>query len=360
MSVPTGLTSGAVEVPIEIDGNGRFVVEGVVGDAGIQGPVGPAGTAGTGSTLADNPFYWGSRDWVTGVAAPTGFSRIIYCSGFNLWIAGAWNGSNTNRIQTSTNGVNWTVRKTFNAVPYGFAYSPQLNRAICTPSTDTIYYSDDGITWLNATSSSAGWGPCAWSPELGRFTALRRQTLNANPHCEYSSDGITWTSSSAITTPSVANLETMAWSPSLSKFVCVPFDGGNVLSSSDGITWTRTAIVNYQWRRVIWIAQLSLFVAVSSNNNGIATSPDGTTWTLRSGVVGAMNGGIAYAPELGMLLVSTSSGLYVSADAINYTDVFNIQPTQATPSGLFCLDWSSAQFRFCGGFETVFTSRRLL
>lgn len=360
MSVPTGLTSGAVEVPIEIDGNGRFVVEGLVGEPGIQGPEGPAGAAGTGSTLSDNPFYWGSRNWVNGVSAPTGFYRIIYCSGFNLWIAAAWNGSNTNRIQTSPDGVNWTVRATFSAVPYGFAYSPSLNRVICTAGTNVIVYSNDGITWSNATSPSLGWGPCAWSPELGRFTALLRQTLNASAHCAYSSDGITWTSSSAITTPSVANLETMAWSPSLSKFVAVPFSNGNVLSSSDGITWTRTAIIDYQWRKVIWIAELSLFVAVSSNNNGIATSPDGTTWTLRSGVVGAMNGGIAYAPELGMVLVSTSSGLYVSANAINYTNLFNTQPTQNTPTGLFSLDWSPFQFRFCGGTETSFISRRLL
>ena len=72
MTLLTGLTTGGVEVPVQVDSGGRLVAEGLpgpAGPAGVAGSPGPQGIAGVGTAGADGaPGPAGPA----GPAGPTG------------------------------------------------------------------------------------------------------------------------------------------------------------------------------------------------------------------------------------------------------------------------------------------------
>jgi len=351
MSVLTGLTSGAVEVPVEIDGNGRLVVEGVTGDTGAAGPPGPAGPSGVGATQGAG-FWFASQRWTFTTSLPTQFDSIAWCSGFNLYIASGYNGSNTNRVASSADGITYTNRLSFSGSSGAIAYSPTLNRAVV-GRDNGISYTDDGINWNSATIAAADWKGLTWSPSLSRFAAVIYAGTGTG-QAAYSSDGITWTVVNMPTSGTVYYTN-LTWASGINKFVAVPFIGALVATSSDGITWTKTAITNSQWKNVVWANAYNLLVAVSQTSPYLATSPDGTTWTNRSVPANSYEGGIVYSPEIGVILVSSSNtGLLASTDGINYGKIdVNTLSSQNVPSNLRGIAWSPEQFRFAA----VSTSR---
>lgn len=75
MTLLTGLTSGGVEVPVQVDGSGRLVAEGLPGPAGPAGPAGdpgPQGIPGTeGSQGIQGPI---GATGATGAQGPAGSS----------------------------------------------------------------------------------------------------------------------------------------------------------------------------------------------------------------------------------------------------------------------------------------------
>lgn len=346
MSILTGLTSGSVETPIEIDGNGRLVVEGVVGETGLAGPPGPPGTAGTGSLPSVAARWWAIQNWTTTSTIPTQFEYLAWCSGLGIYVAAGYNASNTNRLATSTNAINWTTRLTYSGSAGAVAYSPALNR-IVHAGNNTIYYSNNGTTWTGATVTAAEWRSVAWSPTLQLFVALN-WNVAALPSAAYSADGITWTTT---TVPSPRNTfhYRIEWASGLNKFITVPYINTTVLQSSDGITWTNAGtIASAQWRNVVWASGPNILVAVASSGILIATSPDGTTWTQRGVPYGGVyNGAIAWSPELGMFLISGSDGgLQVSSDGIIYDNQFAKTNPQNTPNSLQHMIWVPEKFQF--------------
>lgn len=346
MSVLTGLTSGAVEVPVEIDGNGRLVVEGLVGETGLPGPPGPPGPAGQGSSQGA-AFWFAGLPWVATTSVPTQFSRIVWCSGYNLFIASGYNASNQNRLATSTDGITYTNRLSYAAASGMSAYSAVLNRVVHTTGSG-IRYSNDGINWSNTNLTTGDYNGVAYSPSLGRFAALLYSSTGPSG-AAYSADGITWTVTSLPTTGSIFYV-CLTWASGINKFVAVPYIGGQVATSSDGITWTKTAITSSEWKNVIWVQELGLLVAVSQTSPFLATSPDGTTWTNRSVPSNSIKGGVAYSPELGLLLVAgNNTGMLASRNGINYTTVNNgTTPSQNLPASLGDLIWAPERFQFAG------------
>lgn len=348
MSVLTGLTSGAVEVPVEIDGNGRLVVEGVTGATGFPGPQGPQGPNGSGSSQGA-AFWFASRAWTSSSSPPTQFTKMVWCSGLSLFIAAGYNTSNTNRVATSTNGVNYTNRLNFSGGVNQLAYSPSLNRVVVA-GDNTIRYSNDGITWNNATIATGDWYNVAWSPSLGRFVATLYSGTGTGM-AAYSNDGITWTVTNMPVTASNVYLH-LTWSPRLNKFFGVPYVGTSVISSSDGITWTKTTMVSSQWQSVTDVPALGLLIALSANSPFLQTSPDGVTWTTRTWTGNATQprGGLAYSPELGLLLLgNTNLGLVASRDGINYTTMDNNTiPSMNMPNGFNDMVWVPELFKFAG------------
>lgn len=116
-------------------------------------------------------------------------------------------------------------------------------------------------------------------------------------------------------------LSNIAWSPTLSIFVIVPY-GTVSFSSPDGINWTERTAINASWYGLIWApAPLSKFVAIAvSGTNRIMHSSDGITWSQATNAPSLDPWrSIGYSPTLGSgsgRLVAVTS----SADTFMYSD----------------------------------------
>jgi hypothetical protein len=130
--------------------------------------------------------------------------------------------------------------------------------------------------WTNQTPAQDNqWWDIAWAPEIPLLVAVAADGVNP---IMTSTDGIVWTSRTAISTATG-----IAWSSELTLFVVT--GGSGVQTSPDGITWTsRTPANANAWWVVVWSSELGLFVstAISGTNNRVQTSPDGINWTIRT------------------------------------------------------------------------------
>jgi hypothetical protein len=131
-----------------------------------------------------------------------------------------------------------------------------------------------------------------WSGKNGLLAVVADNSGSAGNLIYTSPDGTTWT---ARTTPATdRDWTSIAWSPSIGKFVCV----GNtdyIMHSTNGVTWAESSqLTNQNWSKVYWANELGLFVAVATEGtNRIAyssivadtgssrtmTSTDAITWT---------------------------------------------------------------------------------
>lgn len=163
------------------------------------------------------------------------------------------------------------------------------------------------------------------------------------------------------TTPSGGNWTSVAWSPSLDKFVAV--GNATAMSSADGVTWSSSTIPAGDWRSVTWSPDLQLFVAVGHDSSGegstIATSTDGVTWSLQTApLVDEVNymdlNGVAWSPARSSF-VAIGDGPYAitSADGIAWSS------TLALPAGTWnSIVWSPERgtFAVAGEGSTIITS----
>lgn len=221
--------------------------------------------------------------WIFGGLAQNNAMRdVVWCSGLNLFAAVSSGG--TNRVQTSTDGVSWTVRTAAGANSWEcMSYSPSLNR-ICAFATSATpvqqcMTSTDGTTWVFSTTfPSIFFFPQAttWSPDVGKFVVLGQGVTNP---CAYSTDGVNWTQGSGLD--------------------------------------------NISWRSVCWSTEVGLYVAVAeSGTNRVATSPDGINWTMRSAAAANSWNGVCYAPDIGKFVAVSYDGAtrsMVSTDGINWS-----------------------------------------
>jgi hypothetical protein len=83
-----------------------------------------------------------------------------------------------NRVMTSSDGVNWTIRAATISVYWGsVCWSPELHLFCAVAYNGSGYRvmtSPDGITWTGRTAAStdSNWYSVCWSPELGLFVAV--------------------------------------------------------------------------------------------------------------------------------------------------------------------------------------------
>jgi hypothetical protein len=127
-------------------------------------------------------------------------------------------------------------------------------------SSNKVLLSPDGINWtpINITANvNTSWSVVRWSPELGIFCALAR---NTTPNVMISRDGKNW---EYYSTPSAIDYRNLAWSPQLRIFVAVSQTGTNRLAFSyDGKVWYEenlTSIVNSNIRGIVWSPELGIF-----------------------------------------------------------------------------------------------------
>ena len=272
--------------------------------------------------VAESGLSWVSRttpannDWIS----------VAWSPQLGLFAAVAFAGT-ANRVMTSPDGVNWTLRTSPGNNWYGVAWSPALGLFAAVAGSgagNRVMTSSDGITWTSRPSPADNfWRAIAWSPELGLFAAVSTDGAN---RVMTSPDGVTWTLRPATAT---VQWRAITWSPALGLFAAVGLPSANnaVMTSPDGVTWTTRTTDNDSWLGIAWSPELELFAAVVGS--GIKTSPDGITWTLRSVPVQNTWFSIAWSAELGLFAVGAMNGtgtkIMTSPDGLNWT-------LNATPS----------------------------
>lgn len=209
-------------------------------------------------------------------SAPSGFYGLAYGAG--LWVAGTNGGSSTYRIFTSSdNGITWNgINSPFVSGDYiySIAYGNGVFVAQGGSSTFKIATSIDGVSWTNRSNQITSIGVVSFAN--GKFFLV-----SGSNTCYSSTNGITWSSSSAIPSQSPVVYGN-------GVYVMLGYSTNNgVATSTDGVTWTTrsTALTSAGFGTNISMKNLTyaegIFVAVGFNGS-VATSIDGVTWTKKT------------------------------------------------------------------------------
>lgn len=112
----------------------------------------------------DGSFYRSTDLTVANTVSYGTFANIVKCTGLvystndSLWIACGTNGTTTGYIESSPNGLTWTLRRTLVAthVPFSIDHDPVGGYYIvgCGTSTSNTYYSTNGTSWVQDSSSN--------------------------------------------------------------------------------------------------------------------------------------------------------------------------------------------------------------
>jgi alpha-tubulin suppressor-like RCC1 family protein len=195
-------------------------------------------------------------NWIS-VTVPSGaWVNVKWISELGMFIAVASSG--TNRMITSTNGINWSVMSSYTSTQalYNIEYASSLNMLIAVGNgTPAIYFTsiDGGNSWTqrsliinNSNITISGESNITWINQISKFYYYQQ----TGTIIYISSDGINWTSIDLSTKAINTNNWTIylsfpafttgkpIWIPELNKlYVIAGGHGASLLESSDGINW---------------------------------------------------------------------------------------------------------------------------
>ena len=234
-----------------------------------------------------------------------GAKKVVYSAELGLLVAVG----NNNLIMTSEDGINWEFQtftinsETVTSIDINdVVYSDVLHKFIAcggesyyhTEFTSSILTSSDGKNWncigigTEEQSTEGVLKQIVYSANLDLFVAVGN-----NSNIFTSSDCITWTKREIAETG--YNINSIAYSETLGKFIAVTLSSGSILSSTDGINWTYTEINNVGGY-IIYSEQKHLFVVAGSR---IATSTDGINFAIQSETYNPIIMGISYINKIG-------------------------------------------------------------
>jgi hypothetical protein len=282
-----------------------------------------------GNTLAT------SRDGVNWLGTTTlqAIMTSVFCIAWNgtLWVAGGTAGSFS--IASSTDGIIWTGRSGLLATTLGVAWSGSLWVAVGTISSGSVATSTDGISWTNRGSTFSGvagrgviWYPynsfwiavvassTIWTSPDGVTWTSRTSQYSTQGSClaffrnivvaggtgtnciVTSSNGINWTARSS----SATSVLSLAYSPTLSRWVAGGTSNSIGFSDNNAITWTFSTNTQLPTNITGLIWNGTYFVATGTGNIVLATSADGITWRNSVPVSNAVNNYncITYKPPI--------------------------------------------------------------
>ena len=258
-------------------------------------------------------------NWYLKTAAQLSTTWVSVCWSpeLRIFVAVA-EGNLTNSVMTSTDGTTWALQSAQPCNWLGVCWSPQLGIfvAVANGGSNRIMTSSDGITWIPQSQGIPvfAWNGVCWSPQLGLFVAV---SFDGASRVMTSSNGTTWTPHSQGIEAN--NWISVCWSPELGLFVAVAYDGINnnrLMTSSNGTTWTSLLVQpsGINWGRICWSSELRIFVAVALSGQ-VITSPNGINWTFRSAPASAW-GGVCWSPELGIFAAVAYSGNRVMTSSL--------------------------------------------
>lgn len=147
----------------------------------------------------------------------------------------------------------------------------------------------------------------------GTNFVLVGQNASAQPRSAYSSDAISWAS----TTPPGASIYTSVAANS-TRVVIVGNGGSIATSDNNGLTWTaRTSGTSLQINDVVWDATSSQFVAVGASGL-VLTSSTGISWTPRTSGTGNALIAVCGSPN-GIMAVGANGTAVLSINGVAWS-----------------------------------------
>ena len=211
------------------------------------------------------------------------------------------------------------------------------NQYVAVGSSGVILTSSDAQTWVPRVSNIAT-NLTGVQYVNGNYIALG-QGGAIGTRITTSSDGVTWTVASFVTTSSMFKVAYGA-----SVYVLVG-DSGFIRSSSDLVTWTSRSAGANNLNDLIFAN--SIFVAVGASNS-VYSSTDGITWTLRT-ATGTWNR-IIYDNGL-FVIIGNGGAIATSSDGITWTT-----RTSNVIGDLFDIVWNGSIYCAVGDGGSITTS----
>ena len=207
-------------------------------------------------------------------------------AGQGLFVGVPYSGTSTQRVITSPDGINWTVRNTNIDISLCSVITYGNGVYVASKNGTTIIYSTDGVTWGSAAVSNNRYSVCYGN---GIFVAISSGTGSTANRLYRSTNGISWTAYSVIA-------DSVWWDIAYGNglFVAIA-NSGSILASSLGYAGTGLNIM---------------------------TSPDGIIWTPRSTPLAGNEFFLRIAFGNGLFVITTYvPGNYslISSDGINWT-----------------------------------------
>jgi hypothetical protein len=299
-----------------------------------------AGSLSGAMVSADNGATWTSAQLPGGV---TTWYKVMFVGGsVNLFYVIGGGATSTTAMAVSSDGISWTSVTTapasarWTAIAYdnGIATNKWAGVAGATTAATTSTYSTDGLTWAagGTLQTSAQWVDVAASG-AGRFVAIAGYNA-VGTATAYSTTGNTWVAG--------GNLASSIWQSiayGSSRFVAISSSATNgpTAYSTDGTSWTPstapTLPTGMSYNQIIFTG--SVFVAlagpvqpsfgaptIASFSQCYATSSDGMSWNA-----------LTYLPDFTSWIAMTNNGnavMFISSGTSRVAYTPNI--TAGTPT----------------------------
>lgn len=193
----------------------------------------------------------------------TGYAMVF---GNGLFVS-----SSGSTIDTSTDGMIWTIRKSTAGTVYSFIYNN--NKFYIGDSQSNISISTDGLSWSQYALGIGIISGIAASPSIAVAVSSTTHTLST------STDSISWTTRTAPTSGLTASyLNGIAYGNGV--FSAISSTGGYAFTSTDGITWTANTIAISPSRSRNCIFFLGSRFIIPGTVGGVYSSGNGASWAL--------------------------------------------------------------------------------
>jgi hypothetical protein len=301
-------------------------------------------------SVIDSPTSFTTNDFISDLSNTTLYTENEWrsiCWSAELGLFVAVSSSGTDRVMTSSDGINWTSRNAPVNSWFSICWSAELGLfvAVSNSGTDRVMTSSDGINWTSRNAPVNSWFSVCWSAELGLFVAGATGTGGNN--IMTSPDGINW---KPYTTPVNNDVFNICWSAELGIFVTVGFSGTldramtsslagrpptsyNVFDSSfnridEQGNWTYGKRVKQElnpdpsWNAVNGYYGLAkdAYPALNPYSSGVQAV---STWTVRTAAANNNWRSICWSAELGIFVAVSDDGsgnrVMTSPDGINWT-----------------------------------------
>ncbi|MEQ8472614.1 MAG: LamG-like jellyroll fold domain-containing protein [Marinoscillum sp.] len=255
--------------------------------------------------------------WEESSVEALGWQAITYGKGVFVAVA-----TYTNKVMTSTDGINWTLRPTIlNASDwYDVTYGNGLFVAVGGGNVYQVMTSPDGINWTARTVAETNyWNSVTYGN--GLFVAI---SGSGTQRVMTSTDGIDWTLQDVDNIGSSSGTA-IAYGNGLFVATWYTFSGG-IATSPDGISWTlrdsggARLIRDVAFGNGLFVAVTSFTPASGQTADRVLTSSDGINWTVGSATEANAWRAVTYGG--GQFVAISSSGtnrVMTSPDGENWT-----------------------------------------